>query len=160
MKTSKEIVSKSGLLPKLQLGIKTAKGVQSTGIHTVKVVEDKLVRKPIREEGDDGIYVRYIFEENGQKKQYDTRMKQKGGGDPSYFVQAMAEVQPGEELTLEMKKSAGKNYVEIIRASSGAVERIDDDDEKDSIVEDLMDVARESKKDYPPLDETNDGSGV
>ena len=59
---------KSGLLPKLQLGIKTAKGVKSTGKHTVKVIEDKIVRKPPHEEGDDGYYVRYIFEENGERK--------------------------------------------------------------------------------------------
>jgi hypothetical protein len=31
-------------------------------------------------------------------------MKQKGGVDPSYFVQAMANVEVGEEITLEMKK--------------------------------------------------------
>jgi hypothetical protein len=101
MKLSKEIVLKAGLLPKLQLGIRTGSGVKSTGKHTVKVVEEKIIRKPPREEGDDGYYVRYIFEENGEKKQYDTRMRAKGGTDPSYFVQAMANVEPGEELILE-----------------------------------------------------------
>lgn len=56
-------------------------------------------------------------------------MKQKGGGDPSYFVQAMANVQPGEEITLEMKKAGLKNYIEIIRVSVGEVERADTDEE-------------------------------
>ena len=60
MKVSKEILLKSGLLPKLQLGIKTGGGVKSTGKHRVKVIEDKIVRKPPREEGDDGFCVRYI----------------------------------------------------------------------------------------------------
>jgi hypothetical protein len=130
MKTSKEIVLKSGLLPRLQLGIKTGKGVKSTGMHRVKVIEDKIVKKPIREEGDDGFYVRYILEEDGERKQYDTRMKEKGGNDPSYFVQAMANVEPGEEITLEMKKAGLKNYVEIIRVSvGGEVEHVDVDDE-------------------------------
>lgn len=130
MKTSKDIVLKSGLLPRLQLGIKTGKGVKSTGIHKVKVIEDKIVRKPIREEGDDGFYVRYILEEDGERKQYDTRMKEKGGNDPSYFVQAMANVEPGEEITLEMKKAGLKNYVEIIRVSvGGEVEHVDVDEE-------------------------------
>jgi hypothetical protein len=106
--------------------------VKSTGPHTVKVIEDKVVKKPIREEGDDGFYVRYIFEENGERKQYDTRMKEKGGNDPSYFVQAMANVEPGEEITLEMKKAGLKNYVEIIRVSvGGEVEHVDVDDEDD-----------------------------
>lgn len=137
MKTSKDIVLKSGLLPRLQLGIKTGKGVKSTGMHTVKVIEDKIVRKPGREEGDDGYYVRYILEENGERKQYDTRMKEKGGNDPSYFVQAMANVEVGEIITLEMKKAGLKNYVEIIRTSVGEVERADadeDDDEADAAV--------------------------
>src|SRR6185437_8454615 len=97
------------------LGTKTGGGVKSTGKHTVKVIEDKIIRKPPREEGDDGYYVRYIFEENGERKQYDTRMRQKGGVDPSYFVQAMAEVQPGELIVLEMKKAGVKNYIEITR---------------------------------------------
>ncbi len=134
MKTSKEILLKSGLLPRLQLGIKQpGGGVKSTGPHKVKVIEDKVVRKPPREEGDDGFYVRYIFEENGEKKQYDTHMKQKGGVDPSYFVQAMAAVEPGEELILEMKKIGPKNYVEITRVSAGEVERADTDDDEDPI---------------------------
>jgi hypothetical protein len=130
MKTSREILMKSGLLPKLQLGIKTAKGVKSTGKHTVKVIEDKIVRKPIREEGDDGYYVRFIVEENGEQKQYDTRMKEKGGNDPSYFVQAMAAVEPGEVITLEMKKVGIKNYVEILRPSTGEVQSADMGDDE------------------------------
>jgi hypothetical protein len=58
----------------------------------VTVIEDKIIRQPPREDGDDGYYVRYIFEEKDERKQYDTRMKQKGGVDPSYFVQAMADI--------------------------------------------------------------------
>lgn len=107
--------------------------MKSTGKHTVKVIEDKIVRKPIREEGDDGYYVRYVFEENGERKQYDTRMKQKGGVDPSYFVQAMANIEPDEVITLEMKKAGVKNYVEIVRISLGEVEQADmEDDEFDA----------------------------
>lgn len=143
METSKKIVLQAGLLPRLQLGIKTAKGVQSTGKHTVKVLEDKIIRKPPREEGDDGYYVRYIFEENGEKYQYDTRMKQKGGVDPSYFVQAMANVEPGEEITLEMKKAGVKNFIEIIRTSVGQVETAEDEDDQssgDDLVDDLATI--------------------
>jgi len=145
MKVSRDIIIKAGLLPKLQLGIKTGKGVKSTGIHTVKVIEDKIVRKPPREEGDDGYYVRYILEEDGERKQYDTRMKQKGGVDPSYFVQAMAAVEPGEMLTFEMKKSGAKNYIEIIRLAAGEVSQADadEDDAGGDLVDDLEKIARE-----------------
>lgn len=131
MKTSRDILLKAGLLPKLQLGIKTPKGVQSTGKHTVKVLDDKIIRKTIREEGDDGYFVRYTFEENGEKKQYDTRMKQKGGTDPSYFVQSMADIEIGEEISLEMKKSGVKNYVEILRVSNGQIDTADVEDDED-----------------------------
>lgn len=141
MKTSREIILKAGLLPKLQLGIKTGKGVKSTGLHKVKVLEDKIIRKPPQEEGDDGYYVRYVFEENGERKQYDTRMKQKGGVDPSYFVQAMASVEPGEELTLEMKKSGVKNYIEIVRLSVGEVQTADDDEHQDDEPGEGVDLA-------------------
>jgi hypothetical protein len=130
MKNSKDILLKSGLLPKLQLGIKSGRGVTPTGKHTVKVIEDKIVRKPPREDGDDGFYMRYIFEKDGQRYQYDTRLKQKGGQDPSYFVQAMADVETGEEITLEMKKAGIKNYIEIIRTSMGQIERADTDDDE------------------------------
>jgi hypothetical protein len=128
MKTSKEMVLKSGLLPRLQLGIKTARGIRSTGRHTVKVIEDKLVRKPPREEGDDGHYVRYIVEEAGERKQYDTRLKQRGSNDPSYFVQAMAGVEPGEEIVLEMKKAGIKNYINIERPALGQVAQAETED--------------------------------
>lgn len=131
MKTSREILTQAGLLPKLQLGIKTGKGVKSTGKHTVKVISDKIIKKPIREEGDDVHWVRYIVEEDGVEKQYDTRMKQKGGNDPSYFVQAMAVIEPGEVITLEMKKAGIKNYVEIVRISLGEVERADMEDDEE-----------------------------
>lgn len=156
MDISKQILMKSGLLPKLKLGIKQGNKIISTGKHKVKIIEEKIVRLPPKEEGDDGYYVRYIFEEDGEKKQYDTRMRVKGGQDPSYFVQAMAEIQPGEELLLEMKKAGVKNYVEITRMTGGETEIIHEDEEKDSIVSGLEDVA----KGYPEMDETNDASGV
>lgn len=142
MQTSREILLKAGLLPKLQLGIRKGTGrikdgkeimnVVSSGKHTVKMIEDKIIRKPPQEEGDDGYFVRYIVEEDGEKKQYDTRMKQKGGVDPSYFVQAMAAVEPGETITLEMKKSGVKNYIEIVRLEAGVTEHADAEDQDES----------------------------
>jgi hypothetical protein len=144
MKVSREILSKAGLLPKLQLGIKTEKGVKSTGKHTVIVLEDKIIQKPAIEAGDDGYRMRYIVEEGGVKKQYDTRLNKKGEKEPSYFVQAMAVIEPGEEITFEMKKAGIKNYIEIVRLSGGEVAKaIDEDEEDDSLVDGLKDVAEE-----------------
>jgi len=42
----------------------------------------------------------------------------------------MAEVEPGEELTLEMKKAGIKNYVEIIPVAAGQVEHVEEDDDE------------------------------
>jgi hypothetical protein len=129
MEISRGVLKQAGLLPKLQLGIKSGRGVTSTGKHTVKMISDKIIKKPAMEEGDDVHWVRYIVEEDGVQKQYDTRMKQKGGVDPSYFVQAMAAIEPGEEITLEMKKAGIKNYIEIVRTSVGETEMVEDDEE-------------------------------
>lgn len=132
MKASLNSILTAGLYPRLQLGIKTARGVQSTGKHTVTVIEDKIIRKASREEGEDPHWMRYIVEENGERKQYDTRLKQKGGSDPSYFVQKMADVEPGEVITLEMKNAGPKNYIDIVRISIGEIEKVEmDDDEPD-----------------------------
>jgi hypothetical protein len=130
MKTSREILIKAGLHPKLRLGIKGAKGVTATGPHKVKVLEDKLIQK-LDPDGKLTTFVRFIFEEDGQKKQYDARMKSKDGNDPHYLVQALAEVEEGEEIVLEMKKAGIKNYIEVIRLATGEKHTVADDDDED-----------------------------
>jgi len=128
MQISREIMTKAGLLPKLRLGIKTGKGVKPTGPHRVKIVSDKLIRK-MNPEGQEEHFVRYVFEEDGQQKQYDAHMKSKVGNDPHYLVQALAEVEPGEELILEMKKAGVKSYIEVTRVGLNEVEKVEMDDE-------------------------------
>jgi len=130
MKVSREILFKAGLLPKLRLGLKGARGVTPTGPHRVKIIEDKLIKK-LNTEGVEEHFVRYIFEEDGERKQYDAHMKGKGSTDPHYLVQALAECEPGEELILEMKKAGVKNYIEVTRVKTGETERADIPDEED-----------------------------
>src|SRR3954447_24692494 len=137
MKTSREILLKAGLFPKLRLGIKGSKGVTATGPHKVKIIEDKIIQK-LDPDGKPTHYVRYIFEEDGQKKQYDARMRSKDGNDPHYLVQALADIEEGEEIMLEMKKAGIKNYIEVTRLSTGEKHTVEDDD-KDDIVEGLVD---------------------
>ena len=107
MKTSLDILLKAGLHPKLILGERRGNAVVSTGPHTVKMLEDKIIKK-MNTEGKEEYFVRYIVEENGEKKQYDAHMKSKVGNDPHYLVQALADVHEGEELILEMKKAGNK----------------------------------------------------
>jgi hypothetical protein len=129
-KISREILVKAGLHPKLRLGIKGARGVTATGPHRVKVVEDKIIQK-LDPDGKLTHFVRFIFEEDGEKKQYDARMKSKDGNDPHYLVQALAEIEEGEEIILEMKKAGVKNYIEVIRLSTGEKQTVADDDHED-----------------------------
>ncbi|OJY74670.1 MAG: hypothetical protein BGP12_06870 [Rhodospirillales bacterium 70-18] len=121
-------MNKAGLLPKLRLGIKNGGRVTPTGPHKVKIVEDKLVKK-LNTEGVEEFFVRYVFEENGQRMQYDCHMKAKVGNDPHYLVQALAEVEPGEELILEMKKAGVKSYIEVTRVALGQKETVEADDD-------------------------------
>lgn len=119
---------KAGLLPKLRLATKGPRGVTPTGPHNVKIVKDKIIKK-LNVDGKEEHFVRYIFEEAGEKKQYDCHMVAKVGNDPHYLVQALAEVEPGEELILEMKKAGIKNYIEVTRVALNQTERVDADDE-------------------------------
>ncbi|MEK7180114.1 MAG: hypothetical protein AAB706_01450 [Patescibacteria group bacterium] len=136
MKISNELLHRAGILPKLRLGVKQPKGgVKPTGSHRVKILEDKIVRKNDPTAGKEVEYVRYIVEENGEKKQYDTKLKDKNG-ELSYLVQRLAEIKEGEEVILEMKKQGMKNYVEVSAISDGESVEVDEDEhEGEGIVE-------------------------
>src|SRR5690349_10493834 len=128
MQISREILSKAGLYPKLRLGTKNGRGVTPTGPHRVKMIEDKIIKK-LNADGAEEHFVRYIVEEDGQRKQYDCHMKAKVGNDPHYLVQALAEVEPGEELILEMKKAGVKSYIEVTRVGLNSTERVEYDED-------------------------------
>lgn len=133
MKTSKQLLAKAGILPKLRLGQKLpAGGVKSTGAHKVKILEDKIIKRADPETGQDTEWVRYTVEENGEQKVYDTRLKDKKTQELSYLVQRFAEVNEGDEVMLEMKKQGIKNYIEVSplgHSSKVEVEEYSDEDE-------------------------------
>lgn len=139
MKVSREILTKSGLHPKLQLGIKKGGSVVSTGPHKIKILEDKLIRK-MNTDGKEEYFVRYIVEESGEKKQYDVHMKAKIGDDPHYLVQALSAIQEGEELVLEMKKAGIKSYIEVTRLETGESEMVEED--SDDVIEGLKEATK------------------
>src|SRR5438045_1096763 len=90
----------------------------------------KNINKKLNTEGQEEFFVRYILEENGEKKQYDAHMKAKGGTDPHYLVQALADVHEGEELILEMKKAGVKSYIEVTRVETGESKIVGTDEEE------------------------------
>lgn len=133
MKNSKEIIIQSGIIPKLHLGIKTEKGVQSTGPHRVKFLADKERKGTDKESGKEIDVVSYLVEENGEKKSYVVPKFDKRSGEVHYLVQRLADINEGDEVILEMKRRGFKNYVEVIPVmGSKEVELSDDDVEEDS----------------------------
>src|SRR3990167_334010 len=132
MINSRELLAKAGILPKLRLGIKQTKGgVMPTGPHKVKILEDEIIRKPDPSTGKDIEWVRYIVEENGEKKQYDTKLKSKDG-QLSYLVQRFAEIKEGDEVIMEMEKQGIKNYIKVIPV--GSASSVEVDEEEDDMV--------------------------
>lgn len=128
-KISKELIIKAGILPRLRLGTKLpGGGVVSNGKFVVKIVEDKLIRKMDATQGKEIEFVRYIVEHNGEKKAYDTKLKDKNG-QLSYLVQRLAEFNEGDEITMEMKKQGVKNYVEVARVGETSSAEVEEEHE-------------------------------
>lgn len=121
----------AGIVPKLRLGMRVTndKGkqeVRGTGPHRVTLIADKLVTDKDPRTGKDIEYVRYLFEENGEKKKYQTK-KLNDKEELSYLVQRLAEVNEGDEVILELKKRGIKNYVEVIPVGHVEGAEIEDD---------------------------------
>ncbi len=128
MEKSKEIIKQAGIIPDLQLAIKKdGGGVESTGPHTVKTIEDKLIKGEDYDTGKEMLYVRYIFDEAGEKRKYDVPLKDKYG-DVHYLVQKLAEIPEGEEIILECKKNRMKNYIDIKRLGKPQTVNVTSDD--------------------------------
>lgn len=135
MKNSLALLKEAGIQPKLRLGTKKAKGgTESTGPHRVKLLQDKLVKGTDPKSGKEVDFVRYLLEENGETKTYQTK-KLSEKGELSYLVQRLAEVKEGEEVILEMKKQGIKNYIEVSPVGGGEHVEIEDDDEESIQIE-------------------------
>ncbi len=137
MKTSKELIIKSGIIPKLILGKKTPKGTESTGPHRVKMLEDRIIKGVDPRSGKEMEYVEYTVEEKGTKKIYKTKLR---GNDnmPSYLVQRLSEVNEGEEIIMEMKKSGMKNFIDVSDVKdTDSIEIEDEDHEVNELEEEI-----------------------
>lgn len=128
MKNSRALLLQAGLTPKLRLAVKKqGGGVISTGSHRVKLLEDKIIKGQDKDTGKEIEYVRYVVEENGEKKHYDTKLKNKQG-ELSYFVQRMADVAEDDEVVLTCKRAGMKNYIEVLPVSGGTRAEVDEED--------------------------------
>ncbi len=119
MKISKEILEKAGIVPRLRLGLKTGKGVKTTGSYRVRLIKDKEVVGRDANTGKEVPMIRYLMDvlmkdgKTWEKRIYETRKFNKDTGEVSYLVARLAEVPEDEEVILEMKKMGMKNYVSV-----------------------------------------------
>ena len=118
MKTSQNVVKAAGIVPKLRLFNKKTneKGkdiVTTTGPHKVKLIQDKEVSGKDGDTGQPIPCIRYLVEENGERRVYETRKFDKTTGEVSYLVQRLAEIEENTQVILEGKRKGIKNYVEV-----------------------------------------------
>lgn len=134
MKTSKALMKEANIQPKLKLGKKKAGGgVIPNGAHRVKMIADKVVPGTDPKTGKEIEYVRYLVEENGETKTYQTK-KLNEKGELSYLVQELSSINEGQEVILEMKKQGIKNYIDVSPVVGGGQVEMEDDEE---ILEDI-----------------------
>ena len=140
MQISKQLAKEAGLYPRLRLLTKTeGEAPVSTGKHTVRLIKDKEVMGKDITTGKPLPKVRYLLEEKGEIKIYDTRKFSKETGELSYLVQKLAEFPENSVVILEAKKVGIKNYISVSPFNIGAEVEVDDDeeDEKGEVIEEL-----------------------
>ena len=129
MKQSKILMKEAKLQPKLRLSKKTEKGGRiPNGPHRVRMVADKILQDTDPKTGKVIDYVRYLVEENGETKTYQTK-KLNEKGELSYLVRNLSEIDEGQEVILEMKKQGIKNYIDVSPVVGGESVEMEDDDE-------------------------------
>jgi hypothetical protein len=118
MKLAKELfdrASKAGKTkkPYLRLGEQLeGGGVKSTGAHTISIKNEKLGMGNNPRTNKEREELQMIVVENGIEKLWNVPVKDEDGG-LHYLVQRLAEIEPDEEITVEMKHKGVKNYIDL-----------------------------------------------
>ena len=112
---SQDIVKQANIIPSLQLAVRkeNAEGklvVVGTGKHQVKFISDKVVMGKDYQTREERHEVQYIFEEKGQQKKYNVPVKDENG-EVHYLIQRMADIEYGEEITLEYQRKGLKGFI-------------------------------------------------
>lgn len=135
MQTSKQLVRAAGIYPRIKLFTKEeGKSAKSTGVHKVKLIKDKEIKGKDPITGKVVDKIRYLVEENGELKTYDTNKFNKDTGEISYLVQKLAEFDENTIVYLEGKSKGIKNYVDVSLTNNDPIEVEEDDaiiDEED-----------------------------
>lgn len=149
MKNSLKALKEANIVPKLRLFVKVGKVTKATGPHRVKLIADKEVEGQDYESGKKIIFMRYLVEENGEKRVYQTKKLNKEG-ELSYLVQRLAECPEGVEVILSGDRRGVRNYVSVtpVDPNAHAVE-VDEDMEEDQVVDDGHEDINENPENEP-----------
>lgn len=138
MQVSKQLVKDAGLHPRLRLLTKEeGKAPVSTGKHTVRLIKDKEIMGKDVNTGKEIPKIRYLVEEKGELKVYDTRKFNKDTGELNYLVQKLAEYPENSTVILEAKKMGAKNYIAVTPFNTGAEIEVEDDEDEDELADDV-----------------------
>ncbi len=141
MQISKQLVKDAGLHPRLRLLTKEeGKAPVSTGKHVVRLIKDKEIMGKDVNTGKEIPKIRYLVEEKGELKVYDTRKFNKDTGEINYLVQKLAEYPENSMVVLEAKKLGAKNYIAVTPLTTGAEVEVDEEeeDEEDELPADKL----------------------
>ena len=114
---------------------------KGTGKHTVKFVSDKAINGTNFRTGQPEEKVRYVFEEDGKEKYYETAIFKKdaetGERKLGNFVQSMAAFEYGDSLELEYKPISGtpRGFIDIRK-----IDATEAPEEKEQEVTDYSDI--------------------
>lgn len=113
LKNTQEVLNKAKMYPKLRLGEKLpGGGVKILEPKTVKLVDDKIIKKIDQDSLQERYYMRYNVELNGEMRRYETKLQDENG-EPSYLVQRMGEYKPGDIITMQLRKAGKQTYVDV-----------------------------------------------
>lgn len=151
----KEVMKSLGVRPKLRLGRRLDKetdgkgGIESYGPKKVKCLAEPEGITANNFEGKPTKYLRFPVEHNGEEYHWLVPVLNKEG-QPNYLLERVAAMEVGKEYILEMKRTKGRNHIEVLNADGtqlvmqGPGEPAEGEDEEDD------DSGDDSPQDYKP----------
>jgi len=130
------------IIPKLRLfqKVKNDKGkmeMRSTGEHKVKLIADKETDGTDYNTGQPKKLIRYLVEENGEKRIYETNKLNKSG-ELAYLVRRLGEINENTEVILCGQRRGMKNFVDVRVIGEAQSVELEDEEEEINLKEGEM----------------------
>lgn len=144
---SKILMKRANRLPKLKLAPKNERGVATpNGKHEVLFVADQVITLKHPKRNRPEPFVRYIFQDAGQNKTYDRPVKD-DNGQLHYFIEQMSEVEEGETVILEARRTGANLYISVEKTNKPKVQVVfkKNEDLEDADLDDEDEIDDEEK---------------